>query len=409
LISRTVNYVYIVYFYTIYTSFSFINEFYPFFMNIEQQHYRNDWHILPQKGNFKRSNASLVLAFGSISQIEQSSHFDYLRNTYVNANIVMASDCGQIVNETVHNDTIISNAFHFEQSTVKTSSFNIKNFDTSHILGQTIANSFETQDLKLVLIIADGILVNGSDLVKGIREYIGDNVIVTGGLAGDDAKFVATKVGLNGIPVCGEVVAVGFYGQHLNVGFGSFGGFDAFGPERLITKSKKNVLYEIDHKNALDLYKEYLGKYAAELPSSALAFPLGIMTDGEPLVRTVLGVNEAEKSITFAGNINEGDIVRMMKANFTKLFDAATTSATNALTPFVNHAPEFALLISCVGRKSILRERIDEEIEKTRNILGDKTIMSGFYSYGEISPFSKSVKCELFNQTMTITTFSEHV
>ncbi len=376
-------------------------------MTIEQRHFQQDWTIISSKNDFNYTKVNLVLAFGGIHQIEQSHHYEYLKSNYPNANIVMASDAGQIINDSVYNHTIVSNAICFEQSTTQALSFNIEKFETSYDLGKTIATSFDTTDLKLVMIIADGILVNGSDLVKGVRDYIPNKVMVTGGLAGDDTKFIQTKVGLNGSPVSGEVVAIGFFGKNLNVGVGSFGGFDAFGPERKITKSKKNILYEIDGKNALDLYKEYLGKYVNELPGSALAFPLGIMTDGEPLVRTILGIDEKEKSITFAGNINEGDVVRMMKANFAKLFNAATTSATNALLPFKNHNPEFALLISCVGRKSILRERIDEEIETTRDILGAETIISGFYSYGEISPFSETVKCELFNQTMTITTLSE--
>jgi hypothetical protein len=69
--------------------------------------------------------------------------------------------------------------------------------------------------------------------------------------------------------------------------------------------------------------------------------------------------------------------------------------------------PDLAILISCVGRKLVLKQRVEEEVESVRNVLGARTVLSGFYSYGEIAPFLPSAKCELHNQTMTITTFAE--
>jgi hypothetical protein len=69
--------------------------------------------------------------------------------------------------------------------------------------------------------------------------------------------------------------------------------------------------------------------------------------------------------------------------------------------------PELAILISCVGRKLVLDQRVEEEIEAVREVYGANTILTGFYSYGEISPFTPDAKCELHNQTMTITTLSE--
>lgn len=65
------------------------------------------------------------------------------------------------------------------------------------------------------------------------------------------------------------------------------------------------------------------------------------------------------------------------------------------------------MLISCVGRKLVLRQRIEEEVEAVRDVLGEGPVLCGFYSYGEISPFTPGADCSLHNQTMTITTFSE--
>jgi len=50
------------------------------------------------------------------------------------------------------------------------------------------------------------------------------------------------------------------------------GGWDPFGPERLITKSKENILYELDGQSALELYKKYLGEHAKVFPQQDFCF-----------------------------------------------------------------------------------------------------------------------------------------
>jgi hypothetical protein len=267
----------------------------------------------------------------------------------------------------------------------------------------------EADDLIAVFIISDGTHINGSELVSGFSENNPKCVPVTGGLAGDGARFSRTFAGLDQVPEEGNVVAVGFYGDSLKIGHGSFGGWDEFGPERTITRSDKNILYEIDGKNALDLYKEYLGPYSEELPGSALLFPLSIreQDSAEHLVRTILSISEQEKSMLFAGNMPEGSKIRLMKANFDRLINGSSMAARNSFSSLENSSPELALLVSCVGRKLILQERTDEEVQAVKQIFGDHTSLAGFYSYGEISPFNPNTRCELHNQTMTITTFSE--
>ena len=133
---------------------------------------------------------------------------------------------------------------------------------------------------------------------------------------------------------------------------------------------------------------------------------MGVENSERSLVRTILSVNESEKSMTFAGNLPEGSKVRFMKANFEKLINASATAAESSYDK-TNHSPDLAILISCVGRKLILQERTEDELIAAKKIFGDHTCITGFYSYGEISPFNTLTNCELHNQTMTITTFSE--
>ena len=177
----------------------------------------------------------------------------------------------------------------------------------------------------------------------------------------------------------------------------------------VITRAEGNVLYELDGQSALSLYKKYLGDLAAELPGSALLFPLSIRTEdgGTSVVRTILSVNDADESMTFAGDMPVGAYARLMKANFDRLIDGASLAANESQETIGTPGPDLAVLISCVGRKVVLGQRTEEEVESVREVLGERTAIAGFYSYGEISPFTASTRCELHNQTMTITTFSE--
>lgn len=245
-------------------------------------------------------------------------------------------------------------------------------------------------------------------MVRGINTIAESDMLVTGGLAGDGERFESTLVGLNDAPGEGIIVGIGLYGKNIKVGHGSKGGWETFGLERLVTKSSANVLYEIDNKNALELYKRYLGPDADALPGTALLYPLAVMLPGnaEPVVRTILSVNNEAGSMTFAGDLPEGTKVRFMRANFDKLTSAASDAAFHTKEKGEN-SPEFALLISCVGRKMVLGSRTEDEVDAVDEVFSHSTLLSGFYSYGEISPITKGQGCQLHNQTMTITTFNE--
>jgi len=377
-------------------------------MKIKQHLFRNGtWKDYPS--DLTAETCQLVLVFSSSECVVEPEIFAHLKKAYPTANIVFSSTAGEIINDTVYDNSVTVTAIELEKTTVKCVKTNIKDHANSFETGNYLMKQLAGDDLNCIFIISDGTFINGSELVDGFNKDNKNNVCLTGGLAGDGARFEKTFTGLNENPTQGNVIATGFYGKDIVIGHGSFGGWDEFGHERVITKSDKNVLYEIDNKNALDLYKQYLGDYVKELPGSALLFPLSIRINGSDknLVRTILSVNEEDKSMTFAGNLPEGSTVRLMKANFDKLIDASSTAAENAFSPIKGGKPDLAILISCVGRKLVLQDRIDEEVQSARDVLGNDTAITGFYSYGEISPFNGSVQCELHNQTMTITTFTE--
>ncbi len=365
------------------------------------------WKSISQNASI--DNPQLVLVFGNREIISQHQVYNELKNKYPTADIVISSTAGEIVNSGFVDNSIVATTIEFEHTQLKTCKVNINDFSNSYAAATQIVSTLCQKELNHVFIVADGQLINGSELVNGLNQFKDKEVLTTGGLAGDEYEFNKTLVGLNNIPSEGNIVAIGFYGNRLKVGFGSKGGWDSFGPERMITKSKGNVLYELDNQNALELYKKYLGEAAEELPSSALFFPLSIKAEGteEPLVRTILSICEETKSMTFAGNMPQGTMAQLMKHNSDRLISGAEQAAENCMDENNELEPELAILISCVGRRIVLGQNIDEEIEVIRDQFGDKTIITGFYSYGEIAPFNNLSKCELHNQTMTITTLSE--
>ncbi|HAR96085.1 MAG TPA: hypothetical protein DCR97_09010 [Deltaproteobacteria bacterium] len=353
-------------------------------------------------------SAQLVLLFGSRSIIEKQQFFEEVKHTYPKAYVFGCSTSGEIHGTEVEDDSLVVTAVHFQQTPLKGACVNIADVGNSYGAGRALADSLPSEGLRHLFVLSDGLNVNGTELVNGMTDSLPKGVIITGGLSGDGDRFERTYVVWDGTSRKNTVAAIGFYGDSLQTGYGSLGGWDPFGPERLVTKSKANVLYELDRRPCLELYKKYLGAHAAGLPAAGLLFPLSLRTyDGqERIVRTILGVNEEEQSMTFAGDLPEGSYVRLMKANLDRLVDGAI-GAARISWPDRGSSPCLAILVSCVGRRLVLKQRIEEETEGVQDVLGEGAFMTGFYSYGEISPFRPGASCALHNQTMTVTTFAE--
>ena len=379
-------------------------------MKSEQRVWRKEkgWQNLSDHG--LSQSAQLVFIFGNLYFLKEFPLMDEIRKSYPNAQLIGCSTAGEIVGTQVFDHTVVITAVYFEHTHIKVVKDKLNQEDDNLTVAKRLADTLDKHDLKHVFVLSEGLNVNGSQLVKGFTSSLPDHVAVTGGLAGDQSYFKETFVVSNDQPQSNLVIAVAFYGDRLKIGYGSLGGWDSFGVDRLVTRSKDNVLYELDGKPALELYKKYLGDQAKDLPASGLLFPLSLRRNEDELdlVRTILSVNEAEGSMTFAGDIPEGSYVHLMKANFERLIDGAAGAANDSFQALGGDCPDLAILISCVGRKLVLKQRVEEEVESVQEILGDKTVLTGFYSYGELCPVTNSNnKCELHNQTMTITAFSE--
>lgn len=351
--------------------------------------------------------ADVLFLFGETDTIKDKEKFYEIRKLFPDTIIIGSSTSGNIVFSEVSDYKMTATAVKFDSGKVKLSSINFKDDENIELLSEKLVKNLISEDLKHIFIISDGLLINGSELTKGINK-IAKNIPVTGGMAGDGARFQETYVIANEIPKQRTVLALGFYGDSLEIGTGCFSGWSEFGTQRTITKSNKNVVYEIDGEPALDLYKRYLGELANDLPNSGLRFPLSIKQEGDKsgVIRTLLAIDENEKSITFAGDVPQGCLARLMKADIDLLIDGAGIAAS--YIEKTNNKTALGLIVSCVGRKIIMNQLIDDELEAVQDILGDNVNLTGFYSYGEIAPFYDDIlNCKLHNQTMTITTIYE--
>ena len=373
------------------------------------QHHFVEGQWIDRNTTLDANKCQLVLAFGSSELLTDPENFNHLRKLYPNADIVTSSTAGEIIQDGVFDDSIVATAIELENSSLKSIKTSISQHTDSYAAGVFMKDSLDADDLSGIFIISDGLMVEGSELVRGMSYNNTKKIPITGGLAGDAARFQKTYTGLNEVPGQGNIIAVGFYGENIHIGHGSLGGWDEFGYERQITKSDKNVLFDVDAEKALDLYKRYLGTFAEELPGSALMFPMSMRVPGADkyLIRTILGVDEGEKSMVFAGNMPEGSTVRLMRGDIQKLIGASAIAAKDSLESLKNHKPQLTLLLSCVGRKIIMDTKVVEEVLAAEEILDKDCTIAGFYTYGGLSPFGVGTPCELHNQTMTITTFSE--
>lgn len=367
---------------------------------------KNTWSV-PIFPNLD-SERTLVFVFAAPKFKELNQPIQELLNFYTKSKIIGCSTAGEIYQNSVKDDTIVVAVAKFEHTDLHIIHTEVTASANSYSAGQKIAKELLKNNLKHIFILSDGINVNGTELVNGIVKGVPKDVNITGGLAGDGDRFQSTWTLDNSGILTKSVIAAGFYGSHLKVAYASQGGWDTFGPERTITKSQNNILYEIDDQPALTLYKTYLGDHALRLPAAALLFPLAIRLNSEEknsIVRTVLSIDENNQTMTFAGDMPQNWLAQLMTANFDRLVEGAS-NAGNLARIEGGSGDILTLAISCVGRKLVLGEQVDEEVEATLEKLPPKTKQIGFYSYGEICP-SGVTNCDLHNQTMTLTTLTE--
>ena len=351
----------------------------------------------------------LILVFGPTAKLQNPALLSGIRSAFpASAQVVGCSTSGEITREGSLDGEVTLTSLTFERTTLKVKCIPVSTMDESRAAGGLLGRALRGEGLRFVLVLSDGLHVNGSEVVGGLRAELGDEIVISGGLAGDGTRFAQTVVvdGATAREKC--LIAVGFYGEDFFAQSYSASGWQPFGAFRKVTKARGNVVQEIDGVRALDFYCKYLGDDAAQLPASGLLYPLALRVaeNDAGLIRTLLAVDKERGSLTFAGDVPEGAMVRLMHATHTQLIEGAGRAGCQTLHPD-GPSPEFGLLISCVGRKLVMGPQTDLEIEAVAEQIPTCPVLAGFYSYGEIGFYEGSGTCALHNQTMTVTTLSE--
>lgn len=367
-----------------------------------------DWTELkpPSQQKHDQQHASdLLLVWGPYQDLINSEIHTEIRSQFPDALILGCATPGSIFGPMLLEDQVIVSKLHFEHTQLKQISLSFPGTGDCRQMGHDLAQSLSAPDLQYVMLLIADPEINHSQFLAGMNSGLPAETIISGGLSGLDEN---TSLLLNSEGVHHKMVtAIGFYGSSLHVSSSTGGGWDPFGPERIITRSENNIIYEMDHQPALDLYSRYLGDLSIISPTAYLDFPLELETpDKELVVRTVTCASETERSLSFGGDMPENSKVRLMKYNPNRLIDGAGEAARSSLESFPA-LPQLALLISCVGRKQVLCQRTEEELEEAQSILGQKIPISGFYSGGEIATTKPGLPSQLHNETMSITLMSE--
>lgn len=365
------------------------------------------WKLLKSEIEDK-NKATIVFIFGTSKEIQESNYFDEIRKIYPNAILVGGSSAGTIRKDELIDNGIIASVLHLEKSRVKLAIEEISETKDSFNIGEKIVHSLLEDDLKHIIVFSDGVNINGSRFVQGLN-FSSNHIPISGGILAEESQTFDNAFVIANRPAEKSItVGIGFYGN-IESFSGSDSGWDDFGAERIITKSSGNTVYEIDNEPALNLYKKYLGSLYEDLPASALRFPLNVWKDDDKnsLIRTLIAINTEDGSLTFVGNVPENSKAKLMKTNIDGLIDGSE-SAINKTGFLPNNQEAYCLTVSCIGRRLVLDQLTEEELVVIDDYLDEKVEISGFYSYGEIAPFSQDLNdCQFHNQTMTITVLQE--
>lgn len=354
--------------------------------------------------------AGLALVFGARALVQDPRLVPVLRKALPRAILGGCSTAGEITGQGIADDALVVTIAEFAGVASFHAATDLEGMEDSRAAGVRLGEALREKAPGAVLLFGQGVAINGSAVIDGLRSVLGEAVPVTGGLAGDGTLFQETVVLTPDGPSARAILAIGLQGAGLRFSHGSFGGWETFGTLRKVTRSAGNVLYELDGRRALDIYQEYLGDYAKDLPASGLLFPFEMFDSSHTstgVIRTILAVDQEAGSLTLAGDIDPGGYLQLMHGSTDRLVDGAEHAARAASAMGVHPGEGLAILVSCVGRKLVMGDRVDEEIEAVAEVFGAEAVLTGFYSYGEISPSSPGGSCRLHNQTMTVTLISE--
>jgi hypothetical protein len=344
---------------------------------------------------------TLVMLFGPASALTDTAALAPLRRHLPHSCWMAAAAPAIVAGRQAHDDGLSATVVRFDRTRVRRFQTDIGPDRSETTAARHLAAALaDSPGLAAVLVMVDALQVDGPALVEALVAALPAGLPVAGGLGGDGTAAAGT--GNDGTPQ-GSVCVIGLYGAHVHMARACRGGSIGFGPRRLVTRSEGQTVLDIDAQPALTLYREYLGRYADGLPEAASHFPLTVFRHGgdhHGVIRYVLDIDPARQSIRVAGDIPTGSQVQLSRAGRSELLDGAEQAARQVAPRLPADRPVLNLVVSCVGRRHVLGEQTEDELEPFDDHLPDGSLQVGFYSFGEISSIDGQ-RCEMHNMTFT--------
>lgn len=352
-------------------------------------------------------NPNIVILFTSPDVMANTDLPKQIETAYPNSDIVGCTGSGAISGQKVYDKSLVVIAIAFDKAYTKTAKVEVQNTQEAEEAAKTLLNQLPKEDLKHVIILFNLLKFDPGVLIETLAKNLPEGVGLTGGAAGDYETFSKTYVYYKGEISENSVVLIGFYGKDLKINYNCEIGCKPYGPERYITKVDDKMVYELDGQPALSLYKEFLGPYADRLPLISQKYPFAVRfnENDKQVFRTIFGIDETKQSVIISGGLPKGTPTQFVLISIPKLIEGAELAAVESKK--IENEPELVFLFSCSGRRLVLHQRVEEELESVNTIFGEKPTVVGFYCYGEVSPYKMKEKCYLQNYSMAITTITE--
>ncbi len=343
-----------------------------------------------KKSKFKTALIQLFSGTTKKKLIQQK--LSALKKDFPNATIIGTTTAGEISGAKMYEEESVVSLSLFKNTKLNV----YRTEDISIKSGKKLSSKITNNETKALIILSEGL--KGSDYVGFVRSIKKENphVILAGGLAGDNFNLKKTYIFMDDKVYDSGAVGLSFSGKKLIANNEYNLNWSPIGKEFTITKAEGNILFEIDHKNAIEVIKHYLGETLFENDCATLPdFPLLYRVGNTVVSRTPL-TTDGDK-ILLAGPIKEGQKVQFGFSNATSVISGA-----NAISTKLNQNPAEAIYIySCVARKKLLGKKLESEFAPFEQLAPT----SGFFTYGEF--YSTDTNNALLNCTTTILSLSE--
>lgn len=322
-----------------------------------------------------------------------------------NIKLIGASSCGEILFDNKE-EVVSDKGAVITLTDIKPEYFSIQSFSRENqtsvnfgeLIGQTIKNN---EFPASAIIVASGLSLDGQALVESAVKVVGNDLVMFGGLAGDDSKFENTVVFDEDTLLENGAKLLLLNKNKIKVSGIASSGWIGLGADLTVTKSEGNTVYTIDDKPALDVYKEYLNVTDEEMPAIGIEFPLMIKhKNGNTALRAVLGINRDDRSLIFAGSVVQGSKVTFSSSPGFEVINKTTSKLQEYYEK--DSEADFFILFSCMARHLALGPMVSQEISYAARTW--KAPVIGFFTYGEIG--LNSQHCDFFNQTYTLVKLS---